>query len=588
MIKTKYKCFIYLLVLFFSGKVLAQQINVDATVDKNPVSVDDSFKFIITLSNTKGTITPPDFKDFSIAYGPIQSSSFQNINGQQSSNITLTYALIPKKIGTFKIGKASISANGKIYETTPVEIKVIQGESSQNKSNQSTAKSNVQASGNENLLLRINLSKSKVYQGEQFVVTYNLYSLYNNIQIINFELPSFNGFWTEEVKISESSWESQLESINGKNYRKAILKRQVLFPQRNGKLSLEAMTVNCMVNRGFFSNGQEIKVVSNKPTVEVLPLPSNGKPADFAGTVGTYSYEVSTDKNSVKENEAINLTVKIAGNGNLKLIEEPKINFPADFEVYEPKINDKINIGAGGMSGSRIFEYLIVPRHAGEFQLNPVTFSYFDLDSKTYKTKTSGDLKFIIEKGDGSATTTYSPVNKEEVSVVGQDIRYIKNNTDNLTDKNNLFFGSFLFYTLLSLPALAFFLFLFIRNKNRKENSDVNSVKKRKANQLARKRLILAEKALNQNKDTLFYQEISKALYGYLGDKLNIPLADLSKEKIKINLINQSIDEANAKEVIEMIERCEMARFAPVSDLTAQQVYNETVALIGKIESQIK
>ena len=570
---------------FYSVK--AQQITAEATVDKNPVSVDDSFKFTITLSNTKGTITPPDFKDFSVAYGPIQSSSFQNVNGQQSSNITLTYALIPKRIGTFKIGKATINSGGKVYETAPVEIKVIEGES-QNKSSQGTVKSNAQSTGNDNLLLRINLSKSKVYQGEQFVVTYNLYSLYNNIQIIDFQLPSFNGFWTEEVKISESSWETKLETINGKNYRKAILKRQILFPQRSGKLSLETMTVNCLVNRGFFNNGQEVKVVSNKPVVEVIPLPAANKPADFSGTVGAYTFDVNVDKKNVKENEAINLLVKISGNGNLKLTEEPKINFPADFEVYDPKISDKINVGSSGMSGSRTFEYLVVPRHAGEFQLNPIVFNYFDLETKSYKTKTSGDLKFIIEKGDGTVSTTYSPVNKEDVSVVGQDIRYIKTNSGGLKEKNNHFFGSFIFYSLFLLPVFLFLLFLFVRNKNIKENSDVNAVKRKSANRLARKRLVVAEKALKQKNEKVFYQELSKALYGYLGDKLNIPLADLSKEKIRESLMNHSIDNANTTEVIGMIERCEMARFAPVSDLTADQVYSETVSLIEKIESQIK
>ncbi|MBL4594544.1 MAG: BatD family protein, partial [Flavobacteriales bacterium] len=303
---------------------------------------------------------------------------------------------------------------------------------------------------------------------------------------------------------------------------------------------------------------------------------------------GKLGMKVDVSSNEIKANEAVNIKIKISGKGNLSLIDSPELRFPSDFETYDPKINDNIITDASGVSGSKEFDYLVIPRHAGQFKLDPIVFTYFDPSTKKYKTITSEPIEINVLKGDGSTSdnVVYSS-NKEEIQVLGNDIRYIHTNNIKFSHSNEDFYASWKFYLLLLLAPLLFILTFTFRNKIRVANSDVAGMKKKKASKVAAKLLSSAKESLAANNKNAFYEDISKALFGYIGDKLNIAAAELNQSNIKEKLISINVNEQTSKELIDTIELCDMARFAPVS-ISEQEVYNKAEAIINKIEEEVK
>lgn len=568
-----------------------QSATLEATVDKNPVSVSDVFTLKITLTNGKGNIESPDLNDFQVVFGPSRSSSYRILNGRQSSAITFSYTLRPKQTGTFEIGVAKANVDGKVLTTSPIKVEVVKGVSSASSSSrqgsQGSTKSAAPKSTNQNLIVRTQLSKSNVHKGEQVVVSFILLSRYNNIDLGDIDFPTLNGFWTEDLPEQQTSWEPNLEVINGMQYRKAILRQQVVFPQRSGSIQIESLTLSANVNRSFFNPGENITVRSNSPIITVKELP-DGAPKSFNGAVGAFDFSATVDKSEAKANEAINLKVKVTGSGNLRLIDEPKFKFPEDFEVYDPETNDRVAVTNGGVRGSRSFQYLIIPRYPGEYTIPELQFSFFNSNTGKYQSGTAGPFQFNISDDEGNVPSAGTPRAKNIVEQSGLDIRYIITDESELSATRSQFFGTSLFWAGSAGPFALLLIFLVYRRRKEALNKDVRGRKKRGASRMAKKRLKAAEVALKSGDSSVFYQEIFKALYGYLGDKLGIPIGELSRQKILSELQQNGVKEAVINDVSYVINTCETARFAPVTETSDEVFYNRTAELIENLEGRLK
>jgi hypothetical protein len=609
----------------FAKSALADNIEFTATAKSN-VSVGESFVITYSINVNSGDFQSPPFTGFTVLSGPNQSSSYstQTYNGRtiQTVNIDVTYILMADEEGTFKIPPATIFVKGKSYKSNSLTINVGKGSgnskppsSNQNQRNVPNQNNTTETEGNNNdIYVKAITDKKSASLGEQVILTYKLYTKIPVSQYVINKLSSYTGFWSQDIAGKESKVKQYNEVVNGTTYAVAEIRKVALFPQKSGTLKLEPLEVECLAqiktktkdpfanffNDPFFSNFtnnyfdsyQNVKktLKSNTVTINVLPLPETNKPNDFSGAVGNYNLNSVIDNSTAKAGDAITLKVTLNGNGNLKLIDKLNINFPPDFEVYDPKIDDKITMGSDGMKGSRTFEYLIIPRNAGQFTINPVSFSYFDLGKKQYVTLTTDSYTLNIAKGSGSETNvTANTVNKEDIKYIGNDIRYIKKNDFTLVKSSAVFFSSMFYWILFLLPIIIFILFVIIWRKKIKENSNIALMKTKKATKVARKRLQTANNYVKTNNSGAFYEEVFKALWGYLSDKLNIPLSDLSKETVSDAMIKIGVTEKTSSRFIETINNCEFARFAPGGNTTASMdsIYSEAAEIITVIEKEI-
>jgi uncharacterized membrane protein len=420
---------------------------------------------------------------------------------------------------------------------------------------------------------------------------------------VNYSLdknPSLNGFWSQDIELNQNQ-NDRTEYIDGERYYFVDLKQLILFPQRSGELTVDPFEGTFVIRQQtqrrsrslfdqFFGSYQDVdqKVKSNAVKIKVKPLPA-GAPPSFKGAVGNFQLDVSLSKNAVTANEGIDLKVQVSGSGNLKLQEAPTVKLPADFEVYDPEINDKLSARPSGMSGSRAYQYLVIPRHKGDFRIDPIEFSYFDPSSGTYKTLRSEAFEVKVEKGEGdSQQQVYGNINKEDVKILGNDIRFIHLQPAILLSTDGSFYGSGLFYTLLALPFLLIIALFLVHRHYKNSQNDRVKLRSSRATKLAGKRLKLAKKYLDENAENAFYEELSKAMYGYVADKLNMQYAEISKENIKALLKNKGIDDTTIGELIGVLETCEMARFAPSHDGALAKQYTLATELIKTIENQIK
>lgn len=581
--------YLMLFVLLIGGRAAYAQSEFTASVDKNPVAVGDRFKLTLTIENAKGNITPPDLSDFNLIFGPAKSTNYQFVNGESTSTISFTYTLTPKETGTFTIGSAVANTDKGDFKSEPIKLEVVEGQSSsaaQSGRSGSTGSASRNVQGNDDLMAEIRLDKKQVYKGEQVVVTYYIYSRYRNIDFVDYDFPATNGFYSQEFDEEQAGWQNQLEVINGKQYRVAILKRQILFPQQHGKLEIDPMEIKARVDYSFFNAGRTISVKSNPVKLDVLPLPP--APAGFKGDVGSFNFQVKVDRNKIAANDAITLTATISGSGNLKLVNAPEFKFPPDFEVYDPKVSDRISTTGGGLRGSREFEYLIIPRHAGKYTIEPFAFTYFDTGSKSYKTIESDEIELEVERaeGDRNGSGGYTGSSKEDVVILDQDIRYIKP-AEPLRQRSGYFFQTTPFYGLLFMGPAFVLLFFVVRRKYIQQQQDVASVRSRRAGRMARKLLSNAKKKLRANEREGFYDAVSKAMFGYLSGKLNMDAAELSREQIKSRLKDRSVDSTTIDELMGLLSRCEMARFARTGELNPESDYNSAAKIIGELQKKL-
>jgi hypothetical protein len=606
------KTYLLLSLLLITGCVLYAQ-KFTASVSKNRVAVGEVFQLDFSINASGKNFTPPSFNDFSVYSGPNQSTSMQIVNGSMSQSITLSYYLAAKKEGTFTIGPASISVGGTALQSNPINIEVAKGSAGQQQT-QAQSQNGAQSAGSpqtssENLFAKTFVSKTKVYAGEQITVTHKVYTRMNLKGFQDVKFPSYNGFWSQEVART-TQYEITSENVNGVQYNVVEIKKAFLFPQRSGKIEIEPMEVQCVVreksgkrndpfsqifgNDPFFGfdayKDVTYSVKSNALSIDVSPLPDAGKPADFPGAVGNFSMNATIDKEKVKANDGINFKITISGKGNLKLIDPPKINFPDEFESYDPKTNENISTTANGVSGSKTFEYLLIPRHEGIYKIQPWNFTYFDVDKKSYIALPSKEFTITVEKGESNsnAAPVISSVAKEDVKLIGNDIRYIKTENIHLTEKGNYFFSSPLFIAGYGVPPLLFLAFLFLRREHIRRNSDLALVRKRTANRIAQKQLVQAEKSMNLNDKENFFVNILSALYSYAGNKMNIPVAELSKERIVEMLKGKNVQEEIINEFVKLMDESEFARYAPgLQSGNLQDVYTRAENIITKIENSI-
>lgn len=602
--------FILPLLLMASGMLYAQKFT--ATVNKNKVAVGEVFQLDFALSGSGKNFVPPSFSDFNVYSGPNQSTSMQIVNGSMSQSITLSYYLAAKKEGTFTIGPASITSGSNTLQSNAVVIEVSKAGTPPAQSqqpNNPSAKGGAQQAGGQNLFSRTTASKSKAFTGEQILITHKVYTRMNLKGFQDIKFPSYNGFWTQEVGRT-TQYDVTQENIDGVQYSVVEIRKAFLFPQRSGKIEIEPAEIQCVVrekatkrndpfeqffgNDPFFGFNSYKDVVysvkSNALSIEVSPLPESGKPADFSGAVGNFSVNAVIDKDVVKTNDGINFKLSISGKGNLKLIDAPKINFPDEFESYDPKTGENINVTPSGVTGHKTFEYLLIPRHEGIYKIQAGDFVYFDTEKKTYVSLPSKEFTITVEKGEGGSANTpvISSVVKEDVKLVSNDIRYIKTENIELEKKGEYFFGSPAFIAGYALSPLLFLAFLFVRREHIKRNSNVVLVKKRTANKIAQRQLAQAEKSMKANDKENFFVNVLSALYSYAGNKMNIPVAEMSKDKAIGSFRSKNVSEASVSEYVKLLDECEFARYAPgLQSGNLQDVYSRAENIITKIEDEI-
>ena len=568
------------------------------------------------LNGTDLRLPPEVSENFDVLMGPSTSTSrsMQYINGKSTSTATATYTYIlaAKKEGTFNITPATIRIKNSEYKSNDLTIKVLPpdqaaqaqaqgGGAQQQQQNGGNAASSAGISG-DNVFLRMIVSKRDVYEQEGFLVTFKLYTIPDITGATSMKFPEFEGFLAQEIEQPEGTqW--QKENYNGRNYNTAVLKQTILFPQRSGQLKIGSAKIDAILRvrtqasrrsifDDFFDTYQNVskELVSSPVTINVKPLPT-GKPASFSGAVGNYTMSSEINRTELKANEAVTIKLTIKGNGNIKLLKNPDVKFPNDFEIYDAKVDYNIRVTPAGASGTKTFEYMAIPRYAGDFEIPAIPFSYFDTKSGTYKTLTTEAYTLHVEKGEGGgeAPVVSSFTNRESVQFIGKDIRYIKTKGVHFISNKEIFFGSFLYVMAYLMITVLFIVFFIIYRKQVKENSNIALVRTKKANKTAVKRLKYAEKLLKENKEEAFYDEVLRALWGYLSDKLSMPQSELTKENVTLELTKYGVDEELSAEFLNIIHTCEFARYAPSKTSGAMdKLFSETIDAISKMENTIK
>lgn len=573
------------------------------------VILGQNFRLVYTSNEEVDELRIPELSNFfDILYGPstTMSSSTTIRNGKYESvtEFGVTYILQPKKVGTFTIPAASGNIKNKSVKSNALSITVLPSDkqpTANNSNSHTTDKStkNEQVT-NEQIFIRAIPSKTKVKEQESLLVTYKLYTRVDISSMQNPKFPEFQGFMAQEVpRPNNPQWE--MENYNGLNYNTAIIRQTVLYPQKTGQLYIDKGSFDFVIqvrnqNRSrsifddFFDNYSEVKktIYCNSIHIQVSPLPA-GKPSNFSGVVGQLNMSSKISSNKIKANEAVTIQLKISGNGNLKMIPTPELTFPADFEAYDPKINNAFKVSASGQSGTKTIEYLVIPRFPGSFEIPSVSIGYFDTKSNTYKILSTPVFKLEVGKGSVSSSGSNSSfVNQEQLKMVGSDIRYLKK-ISHILPASNLIYGTARYWLSLFIPILLAIIILIINRKKLKENADIAKLRNRKANKIAVKRLKSAHHFMQQNNQEAFYEEILKALWGYTSDKLDIPNSLLNKENIESQLTGSKITPDIKNAYLEILDTCEFARFAPGDPMeNMDHLYEKTVDVINKMESNLK
>jgi hypothetical protein len=615
------KVIFLLTIMFFlgTGRTFSQDISFKG-ISNGVVVANQQFqlKYILTTQGENGKdIHIQEIKGIEILYGPTLSDRgifSQTINGNLSTQLSLTYTylLMAKQEGTYTIPPATIKVGNSEYKSNEVTIKVLPPDqaaaasANQNNRNQESAAQSGNAANIEggDLFVRMQVSKSSLYENEGFVVTFKLYSLVDITGFDNAKFPEFEGFIAQEIELPNNN-QMRLEHYNGRNYNTIVLKQTVLYPQRSGKITIGSGKFNANVrvraprqrSRSIFddffdSPYQNVKktLTSSPVTIDVKALPS-GKPASFNGAVGDYKMTSSISSTQLKANDAVTIKITISGSGNIKLVKNPEIVFPADFDIFDPKVDVNTRVSASGVTGSKTIEYYAIPRYAGNFTIPKAQFSYFDLKTGTYKTLSTEEYQLQVEPGEGgggNTPTVVNSANKEDIRYLGQDIRHIK--TDNFTfHKNDFLFGSLIYWLSYVIPAVLFIIFFIYFRKLVKQNANIALMRTRKANKVATKRLKTASKYLKEDQRESFYDELLKAVWGYLSDKLNIPVSSLTKDNVEAELTKYGATDELIYQFREILDTAEFARFAPSQGHGAMdELYHSTVIAINKMENTIK
>ena len=604
-----------IILLFFTSLAYAQNVEFKASAP-SVVAVGEQFKLEYTLNKEGDNLKVPTLEGFDLLMGPSVGQSFysSNINGKMTQNVTFSYTYILEgtKKGTFQIPGATVIIDGKEYTSNALKIEGVEGSRNSN-GNQAATNRPVQPDANatvndNNLFVKVEVSRRSLYMGESLMATIKVYTKVDLVNLGRTKFPDFNGFLAEEVPTPQRI-ELVREAVDGQIYNVGTIRKVLLYPQHTGEITIEPFELECIVRQRlangdrsffdeFFGNYKDVRAMRrSKPvTIQVKELPQLGKPAGFGGTVGNVTMATSLSADTVNANDAITYKVTFRGTGNLKLLKAPTINFPLDFEVYDPKESRDLNITENGTTGSVSFEYLIIPRYSGDYKIPAIRFSYFDSQSNTYKTIAGAEYNIHVRKGadkgqvETSAGNQVKSFKKEDVRKVGEDIRYLKTEGLNLKAAGVRFFGTTLYWLALLIPFVLFVVGAVLNRRRIKANADIVRVKNKAANKMARKRLKVAASAMKNHNAEQFYDEVLKALWGYMSYKLNIDRAELNRDNISEILQSKGVEEDRIKEFIAVLDTCEYARYAPGSnsDQEMGKVYTDSIDVITKLDKAIR
>lgn len=581
----------YLILVLISCQTLFAQVQFEAKVSKTSLGLNERLRIDFVMNMDGDNFTQPPFEGFRVIAGPSQQVSQSWINGKSSFEKIYSYYLLPNQKGNLIIRQATIEYNGQIYKTSPIKITVTNAV--QEARNPDDAP---QVSADDNLYLVADISKTNPYINEPITVVYKLYFSFN-IGITNWrelDKPKYNDFWSQNIDIKQLVGEEGM--FKGEKYRFVVLRKTVLYPQKSGKLVIEPLSLDIDVQlptnrRDMFGRvvvtSDNKRVSAGAKTIAVKALPEAGKPADFSGAVGKFDFRVTPSKTNLKNGESLNLLVSVTGKGNMKLFNLPKPVVPNSLEMYDPVHDEKVNTSLAGMSGKISDSYTIIPQFKGKYPIRPMQFSYFDLGSGTYKIITAPEIMINVLDGPSAndqVATTSQGTSKNIVSS-NEQFKYIKLKSNLVSMKNDDFFGSKTFYSLLFLPFLMLPLIVLFKKKKEALDSDIFGNRIKMNNRLAKKYLSEAKKQIN-NKEP-FYVALEKAMHNFLKAKLHIETSEMSKSNIQQLLASRN---ANAQTIIDFInltENCELARFAQSSSTAIQQDFDKAVEIISNLQKQI-
>ena len=573
------------------------------------------FQLAYSVNQRAKDLRAPEFTDFDYVAGPYtsQSSSTSFVNGKRTSSfqMTYTYTLLASKEGSFTIPPATIKVDGEQYTSNGVRITVLPAdEPAQTNVNRQSHTAGTTASqqhesqtiSSENIFMRTLVSKTKVHEQEAILLTYKLYFAGVDVAQLtnNTRLPEFKGFLKQELEMSEI--QTELEHYNGRNYQTAVLYRTLLFPQRSGDIVIDPAQFEALLrvqNRAqvrsifddFFNSYTTVTKALQSPgiTINVSALPA-GKPLGFCGGGGQFNISSSISSTELQANEAVTLTVTIQGAGNMKLLKTPAVDWPEGFEVYDPKVTNNFSVTTSGVSGTKTIEYLAIPRAGGVYTIPAIQFAYYDTQADAYRSLATPEYTLNIarstnEESGAAVVNTY--VQKENIQQLGSDIRYIyTGELKAASNRNSISFGTLLFWLFYAIPLSIAALMFIVFRKRIKENADVTRMRYKKANKVAQRRLKVAEQLLQQNKKEAFFEEIERAAWTYLSDRLSIPTAQLNKENIAQILTEKAVPDATIKQMLHVLSTAEFARYAPTSDSAMHELYEDTIKIINQLESE--
>lgn len=568
------------------------QVKFEAKTSKTQLGVNERLRIDFTMNEDGDNFIPPSFENFKVVGGPSQSINNSWINGVRSFSKSYTYFLSPTKRGTFTIGQSSIEIDGNTYKTSPIQITVTAAVEIPKDPNDP----NYIAS--ESIHLVAEVSTTKPYLNEPVSVIYKLY-VAENTGVRNWselDSPRYNDFWSQNIEVNRQSVKEG--KYKGENYRYVVLKKTVLYPQKTGKLSIEPLTLDVSVEvpskrRDVFGRlmmtTTNRTVTAGKRTIDVKPLPSDGRPDDFSGAVGSFEFNMTSNKNTLKATEAFDLKLEVSGKGNLKLFKLPKPNLPSALEVYEPEHSEKVSTNLSGMRGSISDTYTVVPNAKGRYPIPTVSFSYFDLNTETYKTLKSNELVVAVtddaelSSNENSAT---KEVQKTNVTTLSKQFSSFKSNGNLEPITKTNFYNTPLFWWLFFGPLLLIPLVIIITRNRGKRALDIEGNKIRQTNRLARKYLSSSKKAIG-NKEA-FYVALERALHNYLKSRLKIETSDFSKEKIDQLLTKKEVQKEASSQFLDVLKSCELARYTPLGVADMERDYQKAVETINTLDKQLK
>ncbi|GAA4311011.1 BatD family protein [Pontixanthobacter gangjinensis] len=569
--------------------IIQAQVRFEAKVSREELGINERLRVDFEMNEDGDNFKPPSFSDFTVVGGPNQKVSQSFVNGKMSFSKTYSFYLQPKKRGKLTVGQAEVEIDNTIYKTSPITVNVGAAV------DKPTDGDNSELIAEDNLHLVAEISKADPYLNEALTVVYKLY-VSPKVSVSNWrelDSPKYNDFWSQSIDIQQLRVENG--EYDGEPYRYVVLRKTILYPQKTGELNIEPLTLSIAVDvpserRDIF--GSRIyktvnkTVAANNKKIKVKPLP-DGKPANFTGAVGKFSFNVSTTKDELNAGESLQAKVEVRGNGNLKLFDLPELTAPSSLEMYDPERTENVNTNLNGMQGTVSQTYTIVPTRKGKYPIPALSFSYFDPSSESYRTLTSEEIMVNVNNGPLAGNEPSGPagVNKQKLNLDGSQFRFIKLKTNLRQADSDNFLGSVAYWSALILPLAAIPLFILFGKKREQRANDVRGNRIRKADKLARKYLSEARKKLGDQKE--FYLALERSMHNYLKAKLSIQTSEMSKDRISALLQEKGVDQQTNSDFISLLESCEFARYTPASSDAMHQDYDKAVSVISTLDKQL-